>query len=211
MVIYSKVTEAPDIEPITLEEAKSHLHIELDYTDEDALITSLIRTARRLCESYSGRSFMTQERVIKMDRFPSCEYYNRSRLPNGITVPYGPIQSIDSVKYIDSDGNEVELTEDVDFKADLHSDLARIFPTDTWPSTSNEPNAVSVEYTAGFDAVSGGTEEFPEEIRQAMLMQIGTLYENRQDEVLGTSVNKMNWTSKALLDPYKVYWNAAQD
>lgn len=212
MVIYSRVTEAPETEPITLDEAKAHLKIDDDFNSEDALITSLIRTARRMCESYSGRSFLTQERIIKMDRFPSCgsNIYSRARRGDGMTVPYGPIQTIDAIKYIDGDG--IEQTLDIaDYKTDLHSDLARIYPTDTWPETSDEPNAVTVEYTAGFDPVSGGTEELPEEVKQAMLMQIGTLYQNRQDEVTGTSVNQMNLTSKALLDPIKVYWNAEQD
>jgi len=210
VVIYSKVTEAPDSEPVTLEEAKVQLHIEDDYTDEDALITSLIKTARRMSESYAGLSFLTQEREMKLDRFP-CNgdyYYNRRRRSDGIIVPYGPIQSIDAVKYIDGDG--VEQTMDpADYKTDLHSDLARIFPTDSWPSIADEPNAVTVQYTAGYDSVSGLN--FPEEARQAILMQVTTLYQNRQDEVLGTSTNMLCWGSRKLLDPIKVYWNAEQD
>lgn len=216
MVIYSKVTEAPNSEPVTLAEARKHLNIDEDYTDDDAYITALIKVARGLCETYSGRSFLTQVRQIKLDSFPcyssilNNNYFFRKKRYDGIIVPYGPVQSIDFIKYVDVDGVEQTLSAD-DYKADTHSDLARIFPSQaagSWPSTSLDPNAITIEYTAGYDDVSG--DYLPSEAKQAMLMQIGTLYENRQDEVIGTSVNGLCWNSKALLDNIKVYWNAEQ-
>lgn len=214
MVIYSRVTEAPNSEPVDLTQARTHLGIDEDFTDDDAYITALIKAARRLCEGYSGLSFITQVRQMKLDAFPcytiGSSYFSRRKPNDSIIVPYGPVQSIDSIKYLDSDGVEQTLDPAL-YRADTHSELARIFPSPgagSWPATSQEPNAVTIEYTAGHDDVSG--DYVPEEAKQAILLQVGTLYQNRQDEVTGTSVNMISWNSKALLDNIKVYWNAEQ-
>ncbi|WP_096232267.1 head-tail connector protein [Thermoanaerobacterium sp. RBIITD] len=50
--------EGPELEPVSLEEAK--LHLRVDGTEEDALISALISTAREFCESFTGRSLALQ-------------------------------------------------------------------------------------------------------------------------------------------------------
>lgn len=223
MIIYSRVIEAPVIEPVTLDEAKDQLHIELDDHSQDDRITSLIKVARRLCESYTSLSFMTQQRQMKLDRFPwwrnmmpghpvDSRFIARWRRHDGIIVPYGPVQNIDEINYIDPSG-VVQVLASSAYHADIHSDLARLFPVDSWPDTDiNIPNAVTIKYTAGYDPISGGTEEFPEEAKQAMLMQIVSMEQNRQDEVVGGgAVAKLCWNSEKILDTIKVYWDANQD
>lgn len=44
--------DTPIVEPVTLQEAKDYLRV--DFTDEDTLITSLIISARQICEKYLG-------------------------------------------------------------------------------------------------------------------------------------------------------------
>lgn len=197
MVKYSKVITGPQSEPITLAEAKAHLKV--DGTAEDTYITTLIKVARRICETYSGLSFIDQERELKLDAFP-CHF----RI---IEIPYGPVSEINDFTYIDSNGDEQTLVEGTDFTFDNHSALARVKTMDSWPSTSTDVvNAVTINYKAGYTDSS----TVPEEIKQAMLLQIGSLYENRQDEVSG-SMSMLSWNSKALLDTVKVYWYAGQD
>lgn len=209
MIIYSRVTTLPDSEPISLDEAKGYLKV--DGTSDDTYITSLITTSRRMCEAYTGLSFVTQERQIKLDRFPVSD---RSR-GNEITIPYGPVQSIDSVKYLNTDNVLTTMAEGTDYVVDTDSEICRIFPVSSneltcWPSTRNLPNAVTVAYTAGFDDVSGIP--LPKEVTEAMYKQIASMYENRQDETMvNTSTGmstQLNWNSKAILDSIKVYWNA---
>ena len=53
-----QITTEPATEPLTLTEAKEHLRV--DGTDEDTLITSIITVARKLCENYTNRAFITQ-------------------------------------------------------------------------------------------------------------------------------------------------------
>lgn len=210
MILYSRVTTLPQSEPVSLSEAKAHL--KEDLSDNDTLIDRLITTARRMCEAYTGLSFVTQERVIKMDYFPICDRFKG----NEIIVPYGPVQSIDGFTYIDSDGDEQALTENTHFKVDKHSEICRLYPisdnaVSSWPSNAaNLPHAIEIEYTAGYDDVSYNP--LPEEVKQAMLLQIGAMYQNRQDEVVGTTSTistELNWNSKAILDNIKVTWNAS--
>lgn len=216
MIIYSRVTEAPDQEPISLDEAKIYLKIDADDSTENALVTMLIKVARRLCENYSGLSFATQVRQIKLDSFPRWRNASLQGIRNtsfanwrrhdGMIVPYGPIQSIDSIKYV-LDGDELIL-DPSEYNADISNNIGRLFPVDQWPDTDVIPNAVTIEYTAGYESVSG--ELFPDEAKVAMLQQIGSFYQNRQDET-PDKVSKLDWASEKILDTIKVYWNANQD
>lgn len=189
MILYSKVTEAPETEPLTLDEAKAHLKV--DSSDEDAYITLLLKASRKMCETYAGLSFATQTRQVKLDSFP-C---------GSIILPYGPVQSVESMIYIDPDGVETELFVDDDFLIDLSNGLTRVSPVGTnWPTADNINGAITIEYISGYD-------DIPEEAKVAILLTLASLYENRQDEISGSS-SLINWNSQAVLDTIKVYWNA---
>jgi|SRR6478609_1827951 len=211
MITYSKVIELSDSEPVTLEEAKSHL--EVQGTSKDDYITVLIKVARKACENYAGLSFITQTRRVTLDHFPGCGHWQTSA--KEIILPYGPVQSIESFTYAASDKTEQTINEGDDgYLLDDHSGLARVVPMSggeigSWPSTAVRPNAVVIDYVCGYDSVSGDT-DFPTEAIQAILLQVGTMFENRQDEVIGTTVTELNTNSRALLDNIKVYWNANQ-
>lgn len=213
MIIYSKITEYPNSEPVTLTEAKAQL--EYSGTAKNTFIESLITTARQVCEAYAGLSFVTQERRIKLDRFPCGGSTLKRDFSSGIVIPYGPVQSIDSITYTDTNGDEQTLVEGTDFIADIDSDLGRVYAIDSsgdvtaWPSAKNIPNAVVINYTAGFDDVSGV--HLPAIAKQAILLQVASMFENRQDEVIGTTATiatRISMDSKALLDNIKVTWNA---
>lgn len=205
MITYSRVTEQPANEPVSLSDAK--VHLEYTGTAKNAFITSLIKSARRMCEAYTGLSFVTQTRQIKMDIFPT----------NGgfILVPYGPVQSIESFTYLNDNGGTTTMTENTDYVADYDSGICRLFAIDSdgeidsWPTDLRErPQAITISYIAGYDEAVN--EPLPEQIKQAILLQVATMFENRQDEVPGSS-NLINWNSMAILDTVKVSWNANID
>jgi uncharacterized phiE125 gp8 family phage protein len=84
---------APTDEPITLEDAKTHLRE--TGTDEDDLILSLIQAAREYVETFTSRALMPQTWYWKADRFPVCE---------PVWLPRPPLVSITSVSYVDETG-----------------------------------------------------------------------------------------------------------
>lgn len=80
----SVVVVPPEVEPITLDEAK--LWHRIDSNTEDAIITRMIRTARQWVEGYLEQSIVTQTREVYLPVYQE-----------GIALPFGPVQSIESV------------------------------------------------------------------------------------------------------------------
>lgn len=170
-IIYSKVTVEPTSEPLTLLEAK--LHLRVDHSEEDSLISLIIRTARETAEKHTNRSLITQTRVLKMDSFPRCRE---------IMLPNGAVSSVTSISYIDQ--NEVAQTLSTDeYYVDVDSDIARIRVKNYWPATFCKPNVVTITYVAGY----GSAVSVPSAIKSAMLLLIGHLYENREQVVIGST------------------------
>ncbi len=108
-------------EPVTLNQAKEWLKVEV--SDDDAIITALIRAARRSCEGYCSKSFV--ERTVTA--------VLKNELGN-IKLPYGPVNNIVSV----SDSDSAAIT---DYGITGISDKRL-----SWPVTSY----VKIEYTAGY-------------------------------------------------------------
>jgi len=163
------------------------------YSAEDDLLTALITVARQYCEDYQNRAYITQEWELWLDDWPDEDY---------IRIPLPPLQSVEAVKYYGTDDTEYTIDSD-DYFADTKSEPGRVALaySGVWPTATLRPvNGVLVEFTAGYgDAASN----VPERVRQAMLLLIGHLYENRQavqvSEYRSISALEVPFTVKALL------------
>jgi len=188
------IVTPPAEEPVTLTEAKNHLRVDL--SDDDSLISALIVAAREHAEAITRRAFITQTLKLSMDAFPAN---------NGpIYVPMPPLQSVNSLKYFDTDGMEQTLTEGTDFLVDNESEPGRITPApDTgWPATQNRPNAVSVEFVAGF----GDASKVPQGIKQAILLMVGHWYENREAVTMqGNNAGELPMAVDSLLMMHRIW------
>jgi len=190
-ILYSKVTTAPDVEPILLADAKVHLRV--DGTDEDTLIDILITAAREMVEKRTNRSLITQTRTVKMDYFP---------LSDTILLPHGPVQDVTHVKYYDED-EVLQTLSDTLYWVDVDSDIARIVVKDDgWPETEDMPNAVQLEYEAG-DGDAGS--DVPKPLVQAMYLILGHLYENR--EQVGEIRHELPFGAEILMSNYVLEQN----
>ncbi|KVO11721.1 head-tail connector protein [Burkholderia ubonensis] len=194
-------TVPPAVEPITLAAAK--LHLRVDITDDDALITALIVAARQFAESLTGRSFVTQTWRLTLNYFPICMELER-----------GVVQGINSITYRDMSGatqtvafnapaNGIQRSTDGNIVADLTALPARIAPAfgRIWPIPMPEIGAVAVSYTAGY----GTDTDVPEGIKRWMLLRIGSLYAFREEIVAERSikVDPMPFFD-LLLDPFRI-------
>ena len=173
-----QITEdQPNVEPVTLNEAKEYARI--DGIAEDQVITALIKMARLHCESYTGKSI-----VPKTVTITSFTY------PYQFQMPYGPLTNelnITKCVTIDQNGVETPLTYQV---------VAGLFPK---IQILGGPQSYKFRlvYTAGFAVV-------PEDIKLAIKMMVNTLYERRED-FSDLQAIESPLGVKALLMPYKTY------
>ena len=186
---------APAREPISLQEAKDHLRVTA--TDEDALIESLITAARQTIEGRFGviqRALITQTWDWTLDGFPSDSTV-------ALQVPFPPLQSVTSITYLDGDGAS-QTWSAAKYTVDAKSLIGRIIPAwdEDYPETRSVINAVTVRFAAGF---GGAQQDVPMPIRQAMLLLIGHMYENRETHIMGVAVAELP-TVDRLLAPYRI-------
>lgn len=150
-------------EPLALEVAKEYLRV--DHSDEDALISALIVSAREECEKYTQLALIAQEWTITAGAVPVC----------GLELPRPPLISINSVEYRDADDTWQPWSE---HHVDLFQEPARLY-FKSWPSVgSTLPDRLKVVYTAGYGS---SAEAVPSPIVTAMKLIIRSLYD-REDE-----------------------------
>ena len=162
-----QVTTEPTVEPVTLDEAKLNLKVDCDADDD--LITGLIVTARRWCEDYENRAYITQTITAKT-----------FWLPDQIILPRPLLQSVTSVTYVDTAGDTQTLSDtlyDVDTVREP-GQIARAFNA-TYPTVRGDVNGVTIVYVAGYGDAST---DVPQETIQAIQIMIAYYYTDRMGE-----------------------------
>ena len=182
-----KIQTEPNAEPITLDEAK--LHLRVDISDDDTLIESYILVARRVAEQISNHKWITQTWDIKLDSFPGTTF----TLPKSLS----PLVSVTHIKYTDEDDNESTFGSG-NYVVDTYSDPARIKLADgaAWPSdVLVELNGVEIRVIVGY----GAPGDVPQEIKQAIFLMLGQMYELRENVTVGEVAREIPMGVKSLL------------
>jgi uncharacterized phiE125 gp8 family phage protein len=184
-----RVVTPPVAEPVTLSEAKDHLRLE--GVEDDGYVTTLVQAARQHVEEVCWRGVVAQTWEAVLERFPDC---------SEMELPGGNLGSIVSITYVDAEGASRTL-DPATYEADAVSVPGRLILAygKCWPSTRCQWNAVRVRYTVGWEVA-----EVPAPIRQAMLLLVAHLYEQRTPEITGTTVAKVAFAVDALLGPYRL-------
>jgi uncharacterized phiE125 gp8 family phage protein len=172
-------------EPLRLAEVK--LHLELDDTRYDAMVTDLMRAARDYAEKHTSKFFAPRTITEYFDYWPSCTF----------DLSYNPVTAVNAIRYL-TQQYTIETWSADNYRLDLFSSVARVSKREnaSYPSLPNEINSVQVEYVTGFV-------EAPAMVKQAMKMLIAFWYENREDDVIGMSNNPRIRSANALLDNYR--------
>ncbi len=92
---------------------------------------------------------------------------------------------------------------DSDYVIDKNKEPGRIVLAygETWPSaTLTVTSPIEIIFICGY----GTPEDIPRAIRSAMLIYIGTLYEQRESIIVGQTFSHLK-TIEALLEPYRIY------
>ena len=146
---------AATADPVTVGEAKSFCQI--TGSDSDVLLTNFITGAtayvqQRICQQLMPATFLEVWDWFEADT---------------LTVDRTPLSSVSFVKYYDA-GTELLTTIDSgNYYVDTYSRRPRIVPisTYTWPSVMDRPNAVQVQYVAGY----ANAATVPQMLKQAIM------------------------------------------
>ena len=167
---------------VSIQLAKQHLRLDADDGSDDELIKHLIEVATERAEHHLGRSLLTKTyKTI-------AEYGDKIKLvPNLI--------AISSVIVTNDDDSTTTLTGS-DYLLNQNSLVPEIVPMVLVEAS------IAVTYTAGY----GTTDNIPKAIKQWVLVDLATLYENRE-AVMNYGVNSVPYAFvDGLLDPYRVQY-----
>ncbi|MEN8819914.1 MAG: head-tail connector protein [Abyssibacter sp.] len=183
---FTVITPPPE-EPILLAEAKKH--VRASHNSDDALLQGLIAAARIHVEQVCERAIVSQTWQLQLDEFPA------SGCP--IELPGGLVTAVTTVEYTDTAGD----TQTLAVQKDIASQPARIAPLPgaSWPTAQTALAAVRITYQVGWP----DRESVPEAIKSAMKLIIGTLYEHREEVVVGATAVELPFAVKHLLWPYR--------
>ena len=174
---------------ITVADLKAHMRV--THTAEDTLISALRSAAISWIEEHCN---------IKLG-----SYTARGYLPGfyNAYIPIGPVTAITEVKY--------QTTADKDYATDLSTLAAGNWYTDTISQPAriafrDYPQVydyalmpVVVTFTAGYSTM-------PAPVLQAIRLLVADMYENRQEEVIGTITTRLKFGLDALLNPFRIIY-----
>lgn len=182
---------------IPLSEVKDHLRV--TWSTEDTFINQQLAAAFGICEDYCNLSFVYKQYTMNMEQFPDSETEDSTsfELPRG----NGRL-SVISIKYYDTDDTQQTWALANYVANAAFQTWSRVSLADgiSWPAISGRKQPIEVIYKSGYND-SG--QQLPKTIRQAILLMVGNLYENRQDVIVGRIASELPLTAKHLLNPYR--------
>jgi hypothetical protein len=160
----------PVSEPVSLAEVKLQLGfgpVEESTREASSILNDKLRAfilaARRECESYTRRVFITQRWLLRLDGFPGKDWrYNWNGYPAIRLLP-PPFQSVDFVKYVDTAGAVQDLPLDTSYGNNApqygyqlwrgsETALAHIYSSwaRPWPPVRMVPSNVMIQTRNGY-------------------------------------------------------------
>ena len=174
---------------LTTAEAKPHLTVDTDA--DDTYIDNLVSAATESAQIFTNRYFINTTITQHGDTWSDIATLFKSK-----------VSSITHIKYFDSDNTEQTLATSV-WLSDINHQPARIGlkPNQSFPSLADRINAVNCKYVVGYGSAAS---DVPEGIREAVLLIVGNLYENRQEVVVGRIATELPKSAQYLLEQYKI-------
>lgn len=173
---------------ITLAEAKLHLRVTID--TDDSVINDCIKSATSLIESYTNQYLQSRTFVAYLDVQEFMSFCP-------ISIWKYPITSIESVKYLDTNGTEQTFSS-ANYSTDLIEAPARVLPTTIATVKQNIVNQYRIYFTAGHLT----REAIDAELIGWVKIFTAFFYETRQPEYTGVAVSEIAYSHKLALDKF---------
>lgn len=184
------LTTPPEIEPVTVAEAKTYLRI--DGAADDLLVASLALTSRLHVESALGLALITQGWMLQLDRWPPG---------HEVEFPLRPVASVTAVRVRAVDDTPTTISA-ADYLLDAASTPPRLVANGvTWLQPGRKATGIEIDFTAGYGA---DVTDVPEPIRQAILLLTAHWYEHRDPVDIGSPDTAIPASVSDLLSPYRV-------
>lgn len=195
--------------PVSLVEVKSHCNIL--HTDTDALLDMFLAAATDLFDGPSGllgRCLCQQSWEYRVDDFPRYAHAEHairswtrmySEIPMRLPIP--PLVSVDSIKYVDLDGNVLTWASsnyDIKVGGEYESSIFPLYGT-WWPIPRYISDAVRVQFTAGYPQG-----RIPSWAKLAINQTVSHWYEHRDVITMDGNPMEVPMTVKALIATRKL-------
>lgn len=187
----TRVTE-PVQEIVTLAEVEGQTRLQGQLSAEADTVELMISAVRERAESVTRRALITQVWELTLDAFPVGR--------EAISLPLPPLQSVDFIKYIDTEGNEQTL-DPATYRVGKASEpgYAKPLYNINWPVTLQDSDVVTVRFTCGYGPIAPSTSDnVPKAIKQWCLINVANLFENR--ETLGVAYRETKYDLSTLAD-----------
>ncbi|MDD5406008.1 MAG: hypothetical protein PHE73_03580 [Sulfurovaceae bacterium] len=177
----TKLIQPPTDSAVSILDAKSHYRILDDGSDVDIQLT--IDAATDKAEQMTNRQLCKATYEGYLDNFKTSK------------IPKPPLVEVKKVEYLNTDGERVAYT---DYEVDSLVEPAEICFNSTPTDYKGGKNSVIVTFECGYGNV-------PAAIKQWVLINGLTYYENRENIVVGTIVDTDNKKyTDHLLDDYRI-------
>lgn len=195
--------EAPEVEPVLLEDVKGHLAV--DSNDFDSLLHSYIVAVRQHLDGATGilrRAIVRQTWELRLRAFPDV-----------LELPLPPLQSITSISFVDTNGETQTISPSAYQVGGIGGAqpgcIVPAFGTQ-WPAARDVPESVKIRFVCGYPGDGGSPEDLraniPGPLRQAIMELVADLWANRENVSADQSFAvPMPANAKALLAPFRVW------
>jgi uncharacterized phiE125 gp8 family phage protein len=183
------LTSGPALEPVSLADAK--MHVRVDGSDEDALVTSLIITARMSLEASLGLALINQTWTLVRDDWPRGA---------AVKLPLWPVQSVAFARVLAADGTPSNLLPAA-YVLEGRGLPPRFVRTGlSWPKPGRVAGGIEISFVAGFGPAAT---DVPLPIRQALLLLIAHWYEHREPLEIGATDAPIPKPVSDLMAPFR--------
>ena len=186
-----RIKTEPTAEPVSVDEFRAQNGIRESNISRNAVISNRITAARKWVESYCNIAIITQTWTLYSDEL------------RDVFDLKGLLQSVSSVKYIDTNGIQQTLASDQYYVDLVNSRLHKAYNVN-YPDVRGFINSVEIEFICGY----GLAASVPNDIKEAIMFIVGH-WENYQSNIEGAvRVQTIPYAVMQLLDPYIDYRKA---
>lgn len=183
--------------PVTLGQMRAHLRMNSGAHDEDSLISAAISAATNKIEEECRRALITQSWRAEIDG-------GAWAISQPVSLPRPKLQTIGAVEYRNTAGNWTPWssyrTREVTEPASLWLTAA---PADVATPDHDTDAVWRVTYTAGYGA---SAKDVPDALCAAVKLLAATIYEQRENIIVGTIVSEIPRGISDLIAPFRIPW-----